>query len=82
MTYNFWRTGVLDHKPVLKSEAPFMVISNVVHPKIVNEKRLVLRRATRRALYVETVDGEGRKQFSVKRINFQFKFHGVEITRM
>ena len=83
LTYSYAPTGVPPHKIQLKVGAPVMVIRNVRHPDLLNGKMFVVKRHITRLLEVVEVDenGAGRSSHMLHRIDFQFAFSDMKVTR-
>ena len=83
MTYNYCPTGVPPHNLILKKGVPVMVIRNVLHPHLVNGKIFIVTGHSRRCLFVKQIDSDGRtiSRHALHRIDFQFTFSDVKVTR-
>ena len=83
MTYNYAPTGVPPHMLQLKIGVPVMVIRNVLHPYLVNGAIFVVKKITRRVLHVAELgrDGDVVDTHMLHRIDFQFEFSDVKVTR-
>ena len=71
------------HKLQLKVGAPVMVIRNMRHPDLLNGKVFVVKRHPTRLLEVVEMDenGAGRSSHMLHRIDFQFEFSDMKVTR-
>ena len=83
LTYNFAPTGVPPHNLILKIGVPVMVIRNVLHPHLCNGKMYVVKKFSRRVIVLSThlEDHPDAQTFLLHRIDFQFDFADLKVTR-
>ena len=83
MTYNYCPTGVPKHLLQLKKGVPVMIIRNVLHPHLVNGKIFIVRGYSRRCIFLSQIDDDGSvvSNHALHRIDFQFTFADVKVTR-
>ena len=83
LTYIYEQTGVPPLELQLKVGALVMVIRNVRHPELRNGKMCVFKRPFTRLSEVVEVDenGVGRNSHMLHRIDLQFNFSDMKVTR-
>ena len=83
LTYNFAPTEVPPHNLILKIGVLVMIIRDVLHPNLVNGKMYVVKKFSRRVLVLSThlEDHPDAQTFLLHRIDFQFDFADLKVTR-